>query len=590
MVGVPGRSKACHTCRQRRVKCSGELPTCQTCAKSKRICTGYQRQYAFILSECMAVSGSAQSTAQLSPRSDAGSGSVMVSRWRPNQSKPFSRRPKNGSLLSEMPANPIHLPLEVSNQHVYRSRFVSWMVETDAPLGIGEGSNAYKTFGDRYDWSLQVLSLPSLTPALENALLAMSTARLGHHAGRPMLVRESLKLYTQSVAQVRRDILNDNLAPEVSEQSLAACLSLLSYEAIECPGKTMDGYQAHYRGCLELLQKRGAGSYASGLAHYGGFVKVILGNGPDGISFLAQSEWLDLPWSSQPDAKSLFDQLIDIMLQLPDLATQMQTLEAPRDPQLALRTAWRTIGEWHQIEDALEAWHESFRAAMPGGGPMYLVRLSQIDSAVDTAEDGKLFPVAFHFPVFMIGQALVYYWIALMSVQARLCYTYETLRRFAVTLDCLGRDQLPCVCETYNCHSDEEGDGEGVEINVETGSTTFAKKSKTKSRTPAPCLRHFDPDLLPRLERRTEWPWAIARNICQSAEYFLRDTNRGFGPASVLPALMWVRGFWERAPGSWRREIAWIDDMVGRIHGSGYGIAGAVLEQRVREVSLAMDR
>ncbi|KAK8026257.1 hypothetical protein PG990_004080 [Apiospora arundinis] len=393
----------------------------------------------------MTVGDSTQSSGQLSPQSDAGSGSVMVSRWRPNQSKPFSRRPKNGSLLSLMPANPIHLPREVSNQHVYRSRFVSWMVETDAPLGIGEGSNAYKTFGDRYDWSLQVLSLPSLTPALENALLAMSTARLGHHAGRPMLVRESLKLYTQSVAQVRRDILNDNLAPEVSEQSLAACLSLLSYEAIECPGKTMDGYQAHYRGCLELLQKRGAGSYASGLAHNGGFVKVILGNGPDGISFLAQSEWLDLPWSSQPDAKSLFDQLIDIMLQLPDLVTQMQTLEAPPDPQLALRTAWRTIGEWHQIEDALEAWHESFRAAMPGGGPMYLVRLSQIDSVADTTEDGKLFPVAFHFPVFMIGQALVYYWIALMSVQARLCYTYETLRQFAGTLDCLGRERLPCV-------------------------------------------------------------------------------------------------------------------------------------------------
>ncbi|KAK8108293.1 C6 zinc finger domain-containing protein [Apiospora kogelbergensis] len=468
-----------------------------------------------------------------------------------------------------MSAVPAYLPQNVSNQHVYRSRFISLMFENDSASGGSEDSNTFKTFGDRYDWSFQILSLSSLTPALENALLATSTARLGRHANRPALVCESLKLYTQSVAQVRRDILRDTAAP-ANEQSLAACLSLLLYEAIECPGKTMDGYLAHYRGCLKLLQMREAGAYTTGLAHTTLQIlrlhTVILGNEPSGISFLAQPDWLDLPWSSQPDTKSLFEQLVDILLQLPNLASQMATLAATRDPQHVLQTTWDAIEEVQKTEDALEDWFGRFRAALPGdGGSLYRAELSQLDSVVDSAAQGKLFPVAFHFPAFMVGQALVYYWVTLMSVRARLCWKYEVLRDLAATLDRLGRARLPCACETHYRRSGDNAEPE------------------TREAGTAPCLRHFDPARLPRLARRAAWPQDIARNVCQSAEYFLRDTNRGFGPASVLPALEWVRGFWQHAPGEWGREMAWIDDMVGRIHASGYGIAGAMLEQRARE-------
>ncbi|KAI0602954.1 hypothetical protein F4775DRAFT_5501 [Biscogniauxia sp. FL1348] len=43
MVGVPGRSKACNTCRRRRVRCDETKPLCRRCVKGGFECLGYER-------------------------------------------------------------------------------------------------------------------------------------------------------------------------------------------------------------------------------------------------------------------------------------------------------------------------------------------------------------------------------------------------------------------------------------------------------------------------------------------------------------------------------------------------------------------
>ncbi|CAG9956964.1 unnamed protein product [Clonostachys rosea f. rosea IK726] len=48
MVGVPGRSKACTTCRRRKVKCDEAKPTCQRCAKGGFECLGYTQRKLWI--------------------------------------------------------------------------------------------------------------------------------------------------------------------------------------------------------------------------------------------------------------------------------------------------------------------------------------------------------------------------------------------------------------------------------------------------------------------------------------------------------------------------------------------------------------
>ena len=43
MVGIPGQSKGCVTCRKRKIRCDEGKPTCLTCFRSRRTCEGYHR-------------------------------------------------------------------------------------------------------------------------------------------------------------------------------------------------------------------------------------------------------------------------------------------------------------------------------------------------------------------------------------------------------------------------------------------------------------------------------------------------------------------------------------------------------------------
>ncbi|KAJ9133846.1 Transposase tc1-like protein [Pleurostoma richardsiae] len=63
MVGVPGRSKGCKTCRQRHVKCDEAKPTCQRCIKAGFQCLGYGRETLWIHTSTAPFKPSASSTA-----------------------------------------------------------------------------------------------------------------------------------------------------------------------------------------------------------------------------------------------------------------------------------------------------------------------------------------------------------------------------------------------------------------------------------------------------------------------------------------------------------------------------------------------
>ncbi|PKS08021.1 hypothetical protein jhhlp_006633 [Lomentospora prolificans] len=540
MVGVPGRSKACHTCRRRRIKCGAELPGCHNCAKSNRICTGYQRKHTFILSQDMVVGdGAASPHTKSSVEDEDNSGMVMVSRWRvdSNRTQAAIRTKAQEKLCPESALLPrtTALPATVPTRNAFRDGFFSLLVQTNLPAN---NSVYCLVGGHRYNWLLQVLDLPSLSPALENALLAVCTAQLGRRADRTELVRQALKLYTEGMAQCRREILNPSTRK--SEQTLAACMALLLYEIIECPGGTFMGYLAHYQGYMELLRMRGASAHTSGLAH-STFQVLRIHTAIQCFrvprkTFLADPEWQHGPWSSNPDQKSPFDRLVDILLlEVPEYIRHCQALTDMADPNQTLSSAQEVLRESREIEHLLDKWFDYFKSLVPGA--LYHAELSKVDTAVDDSELGKLFPVTFQFPAFIVGQSMVYYWVTLVLVQARQCYIHGMLARLVAVLDSIGRDKLPCKCKCAHHAVD----------------------------TPTDCLRHFTADTLASLNYRSEWPRAIVNNICQSVEYFLGDTTRGFAPVGMLPALAVAKGFWEHAPGSWDRQIAWTDEMVERI-------------------------
>lgn len=48
------------------------------------------------------------------------------------------------------------------------------------------------------------------------------------------------------------------------DETLAACMALNLYEAIECPGSDSEAYFNHCNGIIALIQARGAYAHSSG--------------------------------------------------------------------------------------------------------------------------------------------------------------------------------------------------------------------------------------------------------------------------------------------------------------------------------------
>jgi hypothetical protein len=190
---------------------------------------------------------------------------VYFSRWRVDRSRAALASSTAGTTLSApssktraRPSPPI--PVQVGQRDAFREQFFSLFFEYTSASPQNAGSPAIGS-----NWLLDVLRLPTLSPALENATLAVCTARLGKRDDRSVLVQQSLRLYTQGLRAFAREV--GDVSRQKNEQTLAASMVMMMYEVSECPGGSPDGYQAHYDGTMKLLELRGPEAHQSGLAH-----------------------------------------------------------------------------------------------------------------------------------------------------------------------------------------------------------------------------------------------------------------------------------------------------------------------------------
>jgi hypothetical protein len=202
------------------------------------------------------------------------------------------------------------------------------------------------------------------------------------------------------------------------------------------------------------------------------------------------------------------------------------------------------LRESERMGKCLADWFTKFEAT--AAGSLYYPKLSNMNSAGDSPELGKVFPVAFYFPAFSVAQTLIFYWTALIVVHGHMCFVYERLAHLV---------ELLVTAK------------EGMQF-------MSGYPDSNDSAAAMMCLHHSATDLLSSLGSSTEWPRAPARNICQSVEYFLQEKMSGEGPLSILPALLIVKAYWKFTPGDWSHEMLWVDDMVSKIQDKGNEIAG----------------
>jgi hypothetical protein len=110
-----------------------------------------------------------------------------------------------------------------------------------------------------------VAELPEMTPALEAAVLAMSTAKIGRLNNDPVLVKASLKSYVEGLWELQKALWDPKLM--YRDETLAACMALWMYEVMECPSETLCGWISHFGGCERLVQLRGPEAHSSALGH-----------------------------------------------------------------------------------------------------------------------------------------------------------------------------------------------------------------------------------------------------------------------------------------------------------------------------------
>ena len=242
-------------------------------------------------------------------------------------------------------------------------------------------------------------------------------------------------------------------------------------------------------------------------------------------TFLSRPEWIERPWKLL--SKSPLDELFDGLLDLPAIFRQFDKLSQETN-QTVLQDGFRDIIEkCLKVESAWRGLYGNFETSVPG--PLYWPELSTLESPLDDTNSGKVFPISFHFPSFVIAQFVTSYWSCMMAVHWQLTYTYDKL---AAT------QSSTAFISTTDSLSWSTSTGNGLYSTIPFDLRSGEHDSKWKT---------------------------MVKNICQSGEYFLQDQMGGLGLMSMLTLLRGCNGVLETVAKEWSREISWITNFMERI-------------------------
>ena len=215
-------------------------------------------------------------------------------------------------------------------------------------------------------------------------------------------------------------------------------------------------------------------------------------------------------------------------------------------PDSLLFEALRRVEHCWKMDADLQQWHEELEHQNPG--LLYWPEFAKLDNASDDPEQGKLFPVAFHFSSLRAAHISILYWTTLIVLWSGLTRLY---RNISVILE-----------------KGTPGSHDGF---VHFNSAHWSANNFCSCEDPSPmiCHKHFRMRKLPPLEHRADWPQYIASNICQSVEYCIQDEMMGLGPAAVSPSLVLVADRLRKEPGYWSRQLLWIEAVLARTYGRG---------------------
>ncbi|CAG9996162.1 unnamed protein product [Clonostachys byssicola] len=362
MVGVRGRSKACSTCRRRKKGCDLQQPSCGQCRKAAIPCGGYADS--FVIHQYQ---GAGSGTTTDKP-SDAGPSSqtsppdwgiaaqglefvewgapVLAQKWvvpkylqPPNADEEDAADPKARGRASRRPSprrqdspGPARFGWAASEAGLIGAFFDAYYPNRRCGPATTE---LQRTLGGSI---ILLQDYAPTDPVLRQALLATALRTLGRRPDAPAwLEKRGMVVYSSALQEMAAALQSPKRRQSLD--ILGAVRTFSIHEALFGSDANPNGlsqrqsWMAHNAGDIALILNNPPSYYIDGLAHRlfvdGRLHLVLTAFQMKKKIFLAQSEWLTIPWTKH--AKTPRDFLIDILIGVMEVFVDIYAMQDAND-------------------------------------------------------------------------------------------------------------------------------------------------------------------------------------------------------------------------------------------------------------------
>ncbi|KAK4067836.1 transcriptional regulator family: Fungal Specific TF [Trichoderma harzianum] len=337
MVGVPGRSRGCITCRKRKKGCDRRTPVCDRCVRARVTCEGYETDRIWLNSTASAASNQECCTPpQLEAVSDIRPWIVSYAKRR--DSGPHVVLPDSFA--------------RSAREQLYFGLFWNIMIP-DGPQFSPESSDLSSV-----GWTRFIGDLYNTETALRYATVATATSILGRMNNDEQLRLKGLQVYNWTIQEMIKAVKQPNRAK--SDSLVVAARVMALYELFFGPDGDpgVAGWQRHSEGQLAMFLARGPESFISGVSHQL-FVDsriniILLAIRRRCSTPFSSDEWKTIPWIITE--KSTKDKLIDAMSGIPDILVQVDLLARAGTQESADEMREKILPQCREVEAALVAW------------------------------------------------------------------------------------------------------------------------------------------------------------------------------------------------------------------------------------------
>ncbi|KAI9722303.1 MAG: hypothetical protein M1812_001775 [Candelaria pacifica] len=255
MVRQGPPSRACQTCKDRRIKCGLERPACIRCSRTDRQCPGYTDEHDLIFHH------ETQKTKNRVKRATDHSQSLAVvnssdSRQRLQETRKASlsrqTTPQRIVPVSEASLWPsLNIPVEDQAHALFFKHYVDIQQPADAKRGV-------------LAWLLPLWQAGSLRSPLHCTTTAVAMGIFFKYTSRPQIKSKALGLYGQALRMTFSAIQDPKQAK--LDGTLMAVIMLCLFEILSGSGQSRIGAADHNHGAAALLRLRGQDQFKDPLS------------------------------------------------------------------------------------------------------------------------------------------------------------------------------------------------------------------------------------------------------------------------------------------------------------------------------------